>query len=67
MLTRRDALDHVSANGALFHLVDEVFDHRQRDIGLKQRNAYFTHRRANIRFGERSATGQAVKYIAKAI
>ena len=42
-------------------------DHRQRDIGLEQRNAHLAHRLAHVGLVERAAPAQAVEDAAQPI
>ena len=48
LLTRRDRAQHFLADRTFAYAVDEILDHGQRDIGFKQRNADFPHRRRNV-------------------
>ena len=45
--------------------VDEVAHHRQRDIGLEQRDADLAHRRADIVLAQRAAAAQPVEDVAR--
>ena len=55
------------ADGAVGDLVDEGLDHRQRDIGLEQRDPDFAHRRTNIEFGQRAAAAELVENATEAV
>jgi hypothetical protein len=43
LLTGREALQHLLAGGALAHLLDEVLDDLEVDVGLEQREADLAH------------------------
>ena len=58
LLTRRDRLQHLLADRLLGHRIDEAADHRQRDIGLEQRDPHFAHRLADIVLAQRAAPTQ---------
>ena len=60
-LAGRDAPDHLLADRALAHPGDEVLDHRQRDVGLEQRDADLAHRLADVGLAQRAAAAQAVE------
>ena len=60
-LARRDAVQDFVPDGARAHGLDEVFDDRQRDIGLEQRDPDFTQRRLDIRLSQRAAPRDAVE------
>jgi fused signal recognition particle receptor len=51
-LAGREAADHFRAERLRAHRVDEVLHHRQRDVGLEQRDAHFAQRVLDVRFGE---------------
>jgi hypothetical protein len=54
-------LDDVLADRLDLHLGDEVFDHRQRDVGFQQRHAHFAQRSLDVRFTQRAASGELVE------
>ena len=60
-LAGRDRAQHLLADGALRHLVDEVARDRQSDIGLEQRDAHFTHRRTDVALVQRAAAAKLVE------
>jgi hypothetical protein len=51
-LAGREAADHFLAERLRAHRVDEVLHHRQRDVGLQQRDAHFAQRVLHVRLGE---------------
>jgi hypothetical protein len=72
-LARREAADHLLAQSLGAHCVDEVLYHRQRDVGLEQRDAHFAQRILHVRLGEarfaanrlddlREARGQVIQH-----
>ena len=67
LLTRRDRLQHILADGEFGHLIDEAAHNRQSDIGFEQRDADFAHRFPHIGFVERAAPAQPGKDIAEAV
>jgi len=66
-LARRHRADDVLADRLLAHRGDKVAHHRQRDIGLQQRDADFTHRGGDIVLAERAAAAQPVENPAETI
>lgn len=66
-LPGRDRAEHVRADRFLRDRVDEAAHHRQRDIGLEQRDTDLAHRLAYIRLGQRPAPAQAVEDSAEPI
>src|SRR3569623_2735081 len=67
LLPRGDRAQHVLADRQLGRLVDEVPRDGQRDVRLEQRDAYLAHRRADIGFGKRTTTAQAIEDAAKPV
>ena len=67
LLAGFDRTDHILADGFFFDRPNKFFDHRKRHIGLKQRHTYFAQGRRHVLFRERPASGQPVKYAAKAV
>ncbi len=59
--------DDFFADSAHAHRVDEILDDAERDIGLKQRHAYFAQGRIDIGFGQRAALLQPVEDLGQAI
>jgi len=51
-LPRRQAADNLLAERLGAHRVDEMLDHRQRDVGLEQRDAHFAQRILHVDLGE---------------
>jgi hypothetical protein len=51
-LSRRQAADHLLSQGLRAHRLDEMLDHRERDVGLEQRDAHFAQRLLDVRFGQ---------------
>ena len=47
--------------------IDEAADHRQRDVGLEQRDAHLAHRLADVLLLQRAAPAQLVEDAAEAI
>ena len=66
-LARRDRAQDFLADRLLGDLVDEIASHRQRDVGLEQRDAHLAHRRAHVGLGERAAPAKPVEYAAEPI
>ena len=64
-LAGRDRLDHVDADGALAHAVDEGARHVERDVGLEQRAAHFAQGGIDVGSRQRAAPRQAVENAAK--
>jgi hypothetical protein len=57
-LAGREATDDFLAKRFFPHIVDEILDYRQGDIGLEQRHPHFTQTVANIVFAEPTLTAQ---------
>ena len=53
------------ADGAFAHLGDEILHHRQRDIGLEQRDAHLAQGRVDIGLAQRAAPRQPSEDIAQ--
>jgi hypothetical protein len=51
-LAGRQAAGHFRAERRGAHRLDEVLHHRQRDVGLEQRDAHFAQRLLDVGFGE---------------
>ena len=66
-LPRIDSLDDLRAERFFLQRRDKIFHHRQRDIGLEQRDPHLAHRRIDIRFGQNTALFQLGEYIAEFI
>ena len=64
-LAGRHRADDVGADRLGPHLVDELADHRERDVGLEQRRAHLAQRRVDIGLGERTAPAKLVEYVAQ--
>ena len=64
-LRRGDALQYLLANRALANRADEVFDNRQRDIGLEQCDPHFAQSGAYVLLGERATAAQAIEDLAE--
>ena len=64
-LARRDRADDVGADRLGPHLVDELADDGQGDVGLEQGRAHLAQGGVDIGFGERTAPAQLVEYIAQ--
>ncbi len=60
-LSRGEALRHLHADRARLDGVGEALDHRQRDVGVEQREANFAHRVGNIVVGESAAAGKRLE------
>src|SRR5699024_9130994 len=58
-LARRERLEHFLADRAHLDALDQRLDHRQRDVGLEQRDAHFAQRFANVLLGQPAAAAQA--------
>ena len=58
-LRRRDRAQHLLPDRLGAHAVDEILDHRQRDIGLEQRHADLAQRRRHVLLAERAAAAPA--------
>ena len=67
LLAGRDRAQHLLADRLLGRLVDELADHRQRDVGLEQGDPDLAHRRAHVGLVQRAAAAQAVEDAAQAI
>ena len=61
LLAGRDRADHILADGAGAHLVDEFLDHRQRHVGLDQGGAHFAQGGIDISLGQGAATAKLVE------
>ena len=61
LLAGGDRTQYLLADGLLGDLVNELADDRERDIGLKQRDADLAHCFTHIRFVQRATTAQAVE------
>jgi len=67
LLAGLDRADNIFANGLFLDRADKFLDHRQGNISLQQGHANFAQSRANIFFRKRAASGQPIKYAAKAV
>ena len=61
-LRRRDRAQHLLPDRLLAHAVDEALDHRQRHVGLEQRDADLAQRRRHVVFAERAMARQPVEH-----
>ena len=61
LLAGRDALQHVRADRLLAHVRDEVLDHRERHVRLKQGDPHLAQRGVHIRLAERTAPRQRLE------
>ncbi len=59
--------DYFLADGALAHLLDEILDHGQGDIGFQKRHADLAQRGIDVLFRQGTAPGQSVEYAAEAV
>ena len=66
-LARRDAAQHVLAHSFFLDLSDEIFDHRQRDVGFEQRHAHFAEGFCHVAFFERAPVSQLAEYRSQAL
>ena len=66
-LTGRDRAQHFAADRPLADPVDEILDHRERHVGLEQRNPDLAHRLDHVRLGERAALAQPIENLAKLV
>ena len=66
-LAGRDRADDILSDRLFAHRGDEVAHHRQRDIGLQQRDPDLAHRHADIVLAERAAPAQPVENLAETI
>ena len=64
-LARRDAPENLLAQGPFLDLGDEVLDHRQRDIGLQERDPDVAHGGVDIGLLEDGALLQAFENVAQ--
>ena len=62
LLAGRDRGQHLGADGPLAHLGDEVAHHRQRHVGVQQREADLAQRLGDVGLGQRAAAAQAVEH-----
>ena len=60
-LARRQAANHFLAQRLVAYGVDELLDHRQRDVGFEQRHAHFAQTVANIVFAETALPAQVLQ------
>ena len=67
LLARCDRLEHLLPDRLLGDLVDEIADDGERHVRLEQGDPHLAHRRAHVRFVERTAAAQAIENAAKAI
>ncbi len=67
LLARLDRADHIFADRLFLDRPDELFDDRQRHIGLKERHADLTQSGGDIFLRQSAASGQPVKYAAQAV
>ncbi len=67
LLPRRDRSRDLRADRARGDAVDEVLDHRQRDVGLEQRDPHLAHRRAHVELGQRPAPAELVEHPGKPV
>ena len=67
LLARRDRAQDLLADRLLGHLVDELADHRQGDVGLEQGDPDLAHRGPDVGFVECAAAAQAVEDVAETI
>ena len=67
LLAGFDRTDHILPDGFFFDRPNKALDHWQRHIGLKERHADFAKGCRHVLFRERPASGQPVKYAAKAV
>ena len=64
-LRRRHRAQHLLADRLVAHRVDEIADHRQRDIGLEQRDADLAQRRVDIVLAQRATAAQPVEDVVR--
>jgi hypothetical protein len=57
-LAGREALQDLLADGLLAHLRDEVAHHRQRDVGLEQREPDLAQHLLGVRLGQAGLAAQ---------
>ena len=67
LLAGRDRAQHLLADRLLGRPVDELADHRQRDVGLEQGDPHLAHRRAHVGLVQRAAAAQPVEDAAQTI
>jgi hypothetical protein len=67
LLAGRDRGQHLRAHRTLAHLGDEVAHHRQRHIGVQQRQPHFAQRLGDIGLGQRAAAAQAIEHSGKLV
>ena len=66
LLARLHRANDFLAHSARAHTVDEVLDHRQGDVGLKQGDPDFAQGSVHVLFGQCPAARQAVENSSKA-
>ena len=67
LLARRQALGHFLTDGTFAHSLDEGLDHRQRDIGFKQRLAHFAQGVLDVVFRQLGLAGNRLQRMRQAI
>jgi len=60
-LRRGHRAQHLLAHRLCAHGVDEILDHRQRDVGLEQRDADLAQRGGNVVLAQRAVAAQPVE------
>ena len=64
LLAGGDRLQDIGANRLFRRLIDKPAHHRQRNVGLQQRDPHLAHGLAHVGFIERAAPTQLVEYAA---
>ena len=67
LLAGGDRGQHLGPDRALAHLGDEVAHHRQRHVGIQQRQADLAQRLGDIGLGQRTAAAQPVEHPGKLV
>ena len=62
LLARRHRPQDILADRLLRHVINELADDRQRDIGFEQRDSHLAHRGADVVLRKRTAPTQLVEY-----
>ena len=67
LLAGRDRGQHLGAHRPFAHLGDEVAHHRQRHVGIQQRQADLAQRLGDVGLGQRAAAAQPVEHPGKLV
>ena len=67
LLTRRQAVEHVGADGLLADARDEVLDDLEVDVGLEQGQADLAHGGVDVGFADPAAAGQVAERLAQPV